>query len=503
VSFLFSTFEDQVLRVQPASDGQRALTTVAFDRVQPIDLPPALLAKAREIFGPVDYIPEPAWGVLDVIGGRGWGKSQRLIGHYGLFRMLTADLAGLAPGEWGFFAVVAPDVETGAQSFRFALGAAKAAPSIAHLIESESSDRFVIARPDGRRVAFEVFAASKGGSSVRGRSLVGAGLDEASFFRDRATGTINDADIFSAITPRVLPGGMVVVATTPWLENVGLAATEFTKNFATPTTCIAAHCPTLTMLDTAQNRAMAAREYKRDEDNARRELDAEFLTGGAGLFFGPELVAPAIAPDLPISESWDGKTPDVVSGDIGLVQDASAFAATRRVGDQVILVDLLELRPRKGSPLKLSDVVRLGCEFAERHGAKTIRVDHHVLEPAREHLPDGFHLDPVEGGQAPKAERFLKVRELLRQGQLRIPGQFAQLATQLGDVVSKPTPGGSLSITLPRRGGTHLDTVSAFVIAAWAVAASDGTDWNKVAEINNRLSNRGRSRWFGMGGRGF
>lgn len=201
MSMPFSAFEDQVLRAQPATDGQRALTIVAFDRAQPIDLPPALREKARKIFGPIDHIPEEARGVLVVIGGRGWGKTQRLIGHYGLWRMLTASLVGLAPGEWGFFAGLAPDVETGVQSLRFALGVAKATPSIARLIESESSDRFVIARPDGHRVAFEVFAASKGGSSVRGRSLVGAGFDEASFFRSKETGQINDDDNVSAALP--------------------------------------------------------------------------------------------------------------------------------------------------------------------------------------------------------------------------------------------------------------------------------------------------------------
>jgi hypothetical protein len=160
-----------------------------------------------------------------------------------------------------------------------------------------------------------------------------------------------------------------------------------------------------------------------------------------------------------------------IGGDIGLVRDASAFVAVHRIGDIITLADALELRPRKGSPLKLSEVVRQGCEFAQRHGQKTIHVDHHVLEPAREHLPKGFKLEPVAGGNEAKAERFRVLKEALRTGNARIPGPLARVAHQLSTVVGKPTAGGIMSITIPRRAGTHGDAAAAFVVAV--ASASD------------------------------
>jgi hypothetical protein len=477
----FLRFQRDVLR-RPLSIGQQVLASVAVDGVDPIELETeAEREMAHRILGPVDRIPESARGVLVVVGGRAWGKT-RFLGDYLLWRGLTADVSSLAPGEMLFGPIVAPDVDTGGQALRFALGAAEATPAIASLIESKTTSGFVLRRPDGVRYSQEVFAASRGGANVRGRSLAAGGMDEASFLRDPKTGQVNDVGNFTAMAPRVLPGGLVVLATTPWIEGVGLAATEYAANFGNPTTAIAVHAPTLLMLDSAQNRAMVERERRRDPDNAAREFDAVFLTGGAGVFFGPELLGPALDDGLSPRESAEPGYRVAIGGDLGLVTDCSAFVAVHRAGDQIVVADMLEMAPSKGKPLKLSEVVRAGCAFAARHGQRVIAVDHHALEPAREHLPEGFKLVPVEGGQAPKVERFLCVRDTLRESRLHIPGAFSALVSQLGDVVAKPTAGGGLSITIPRRSGSHGDTAAAAVLAIWKVSQDDARHANAYTD---------------------
>jgi hypothetical protein len=58
-------------------------------------------------------------------------------------------------------------------------------------------------------------------------------------------------------------------------------------------------------------------------------------------------------------------------------------------------------------------------------------------------------------------------RALLHEGRLRLPNH-PRLLQQLRDVVSKPTPGGGLSITSSRRAGTgHGDLVTAMVLAVY------------------------------------
>ena len=67
----------------------------------------------------------------------------------------------------------------------------------------------------------EALPATRGGSALRGRSLVGAVLDEAAFFRDEDY-SVNDAEIYRAVAPRILPEGQTIIASTPWAEGVGL-----------------------------------------------------------------------------------------------------------------------------------------------------------------------------------------------------------------------------------------------------------------------------------------
>lgn len=454
----FVDFVQGVLKVK-LTPAQRVLALVAFDGVEPCQLDEADRELAKVLFGPVDTFPPVARGVLVAVCGRGSGKTY-LLALYNLWRALVADLSALAPGERAVAVVVAPDKGTARQALRFAHGAAESCPSIGRLVTSEAADGFVVRRSDGKSVSLEVAAATRGGSSLRGRSFVSAGLDETAFHRDESA-VVNDVDLFDAVAPRILPGGMIVVASTPWAES-GLLYTEFTKNWGDPKTAIAARAPTLLM--NPSKFLEVARERERNPDKARREMDAEFIGLGSNFYFGAELSA-AIDRDLDVQLKPQSGASVTIGGDVGLVNDASAFVAVHRVGDVVSLAEVLELRPKKGSPLRLSEVVKQGCAFAERHGRKTIHVDHHALEPAREWLPKGLKFEPIAGGQEAKAERFRLLKEALRCGNIRIPGPLSRVASQLADVIGKPTPGGGTSITMPRRNGHHNDVAAAFVVA--------------------------------------
>lgn len=499
----FHQFLTGLCRV-PLTPGQGVIVKVAFDGVEPKDLPEAERGLAQKIFGPLDTIPPEARAVFVAVCGARAGKTYILGALYSLWRALVADLSTLAPGEVAVALIVAPDLRLARQAIRYAVGAAELIPAVKRCIESKSTDQLTIRRPDGHVVTIEALPATRGGSALRGRSLVSAVLDECAFFRDESA-VVNDVDLFRAVAPRVLPGGLVVIASTPWTE-AGLLYDEFTKNWGSPRTALAAHAPTLFLLNTKRNQEAVARERERDPDNAAREFDAEFMTGGAGLFFGPTLVAPALIQGLPPCLKPPRGAIVGVGGDFGLVRDSSAYAAIHRTArtnapDLYRLGELLERRPTKGSPLKLSEVVKLGCEFAARHERKVIGVDHYALEPAREHLEKDFVLDPVEEGNAPKTERYLKARELFRQSQIQIPGEYVRLVVQLGDVVGKPLPGGGYSITMPRRHGAHGDLVAAFVNAIWLASQGDLVDWGALHLANARV--KPVTRWGSSRGRGY
>lgn len=457
----FTNFAVEVLQI-PLTPAQRVLVAVAFDGVDPTNLDDADRTIAAELFGAVDIVPPSARSVLVAVIGARAGKTYLLIAAYSLWRALFANLSTLAPGEIAVALIVAPDLRLARQALRYASGAVQAHRDLAQMVVSESSESLQIRRPDGRTVAIEVLPATRGGSALRGRSLVSAALDEAAFFRDENS-IVNDGDLFKAVAPRVLPGGLVILASTPWVEE-GLLHSQFDKNWGNPRTALAAHGPTLLMLPTERNREAVAREMETDPDNAAREFGAEFILGGSATFFDTETLKNCVSDEYDATISNAGTS---VGGDIGLVHDSSSFVAVRNLGEVVVVLDTAELRPSKGQPLKLSFVVEHASEFAKRHNSKFIFVDHHVLQPAREHLPKGITLNAVPGGQAAKNERFVMVRQAMKEGRLVIPSEFRRLRAQLADVYSKPLPGGGVQIFQRRKAGAHGDVASAFILAAW------------------------------------
>lgn len=278
--------------------GQRVLCAVAYDRVEPKDLPPEDREMALRIFGPVETIPKSARGTLAVVAGARSGKSYLLIGLHMVWAALTVDLGSLAPGQKAVSLVVAVNIKLRNEVIAYAYGACLSKPELKAALfvskgkkEEHAADSFGIRRKDGRIVMLEAGVAGRGGYGARGRSLVSAYLDEGAFFR--AEGQACDTDIYTAASPRVLPGGLTVVASTPWHE-AGLLYEMWSKNHGKPTTCLVAHAPTHVMQDNAFTQELIARERSRDPDNAKREFDAEFVKSGTSIFFEPSLIEAAI-----------------------------------------------------------------------------------------------------------------------------------------------------------------------------------------------------------------
>jgi hypothetical protein len=187
--------------------------------------------------------------------------------------------------------------------------------------------------------------------------------------------------------------------------------------------------------------------------------------------------------------------------DLALTRNSTAFVAAYP-GPIIRVGEIVELRPAHRQPLKLSQVMAEGCDFAERHGARLLHSDHHVLEPAREHLREGFSLEPVSAKAVDRVERFIVVRSLFNEGRIKVPGCYQKLIAQLRDVVSKPIAGGLVQIILRSRGMQHSDIAAAFVLAAWA-AAMQSAEMGLVeaAALNDAVCPD--SRWEGSPSRGF
>jgi hypothetical protein len=482
----------EALGVRP-SPAQRVLWEVIADGTQPEDLPEHERAIARQLFGEVDTIPPELLAVVAIVKGGRIGGS-----YFAALRLIhlavTVRLA-LAPGEQASALIVAPDLRLAKQAFRYVAGAIDSVPELGALEVRRTEDAIAIQREDGQLVAIECLPATRGGSALRGRTLVGVLLDEAAYFRDESA-AVNDADIYRAVAPRVVPGGQLLISSTPWAE-MGLLFDLFQANHGAPKTCVAARAPTLLMrTDDPNTIRHVERETERDPQTAAQEFGAEFMGRGAGTFFDGAAIDRAIDPTLTIPGP---RLPRMAAGvDPGFSRDASAFVATGSDGDRFAVVEVDELRPEKGKPLQPSAVVVRWAELARRLGLGSVLSDVHYRESLREHFgAQRIGLEPVPEGQIGKRAMYERTRALLNEGKLRLPNH-PRLIRQLREVIGKPTPGGGFSIMSPRRAGAHGDLVSALVAAVYALGDGKVSSYRVLLPRDLEDRDQPRDRFLGL-----
>lgn len=462
---------------------QQAICRVAFDGGEVGDDP-----LAQRAFGAIGAIPAQCRKVFAAVCGARAGKSYVLTSLPLLWKSLTVPLTTLAPGQQAAAMVVAPSIRLARETYRYALGAAQAHPELRKLLSNISQDAFLINRPDGI-VSFECAPATSGGAALRGRSLVAAAMDECAFFRDEKY-SVNDRDIFRAITPRLLEGGILVVPSTPWIKS-GLLYDLWQENHTHPETSLVAHAPTELLRPTMA--ALVRQERQRDPENAAREYDAEFMESGAGSFFEPVSIELATNKALQVGSLRPKQGCVVTVGaDFAFRSDCSALVVVHQYGQKRIVADIVELKPKKGEPLRPSEVVETFAKVAKEHKAEAVVADGHYRESIAELLSTydlGFISAPQGAGG--KALQYQCTRTLLRDGLVTIPDD-PRLISQLKEVQYRATSGGGVSIASPRyKGGGHGDICSALVLALYRFGGFDfekpepqkGTrEWNQMVE---------------------
>ncbi|MBN1605508.1 MAG: hypothetical protein JW940_02690 [Polyangiaceae bacterium] len=451
--------------------GQRVFWSVAADRVPFSSLSTDDLEVAREMFGDIGDIgiPESAWRHVCVVKGADVGFSY-LGGLRLLHRALTATELG-APGEVRPALVVAPDLRLGRIPVRNALGAAQSVPAIARMIESSTSDGFVLAREGGRKTSVECLPATAGGRALRGRRYLEVLFDEAAFFRD-SDYAVNDVDCRRAVTSRCL--GTFWNGSTPWLESADVWKT-FEHNFAHPSTALAARLPTLLVRTDRRVVELVEAERERDPEGAATEYDCVPPAGSGGYYFDPTAVNACADPDMLAELDPDPNGTAVAGLDPAFQRDASAGVVIRINGDDFEVASVYERRPQRGKPLVPSEVTAEFAALAKSHGARELVSDiHYQVQVAADAADADMSFTPAPGGHAGKAQMFADAKELIHAGRIRWSSQHSRLTRQLRDVIGKPGAAGSLMITSPRRKGAHGDLASAFVAALWLAKQRTG-----------------------------
>ncbi|MGO9838133.1 MAG: hypothetical protein ACLP1X_28460 [Polyangiaceae bacterium] len=448
---------------------QRVLCAVTFDGTEPRELDEADRAIARQLFGDVESIPAEARRVVVAVCG-GWsGKSWLLCALRAVHLALTVDTTTLGPGDEGVAVIVAPDLaDLGKQTFRFVRGAIASKHELeARVVGKPLANSVTLAGIGNRPVRIEVLAATSGGKAGRAKRFVYFCMDESAFFRDTDY-AVNDQDLYDAALMRLMPGGQLAVVSTPWLEG-GLLYDLFSRNHGHPVDAVAARAPTALMRsDDALLLARIEQVRARDPEKAAREFDGEFLPPGSATFFDPRAITSASEEDYEFPCAAPVGSVVSFGSDFGFARNSSALAVSATSDGISRLLELVEIIPTKEAPLVPSAVVAAFAAIVHRHKGRAMMADSHYRESIQEHLrAANLALVDAPAGQPGKADAYLRARELLHAGRVRLP-RNERLLRQLREVVGKPQPGGGMSISSPKwASGAHGDLVSAWVLSVY------------------------------------
>lgn len=429
-------------------------------------------------------------------GGRG-GKTSRLVAVQSIYAAWTVALPTIAKGEEAVSLIIAPDLKQSGHALQFVRGYIDNSPELSAAKVGESADCVHIRRPhDGAVVVIMVRAASRGGRGGRAFTLVSAALDEACFFRDESSGIVNDAEMYRAVVPRIVPGGWCWLASTPWVAGTGLLEDMIGKNWGTHENCLCVVAPTRSLNPTWDpDGSIEANMRATDPDNADREIDAVPMVAGSAQFFDGSALKSAIDVDRSASLSPVPGAMYGSGGDFAFKRNSSAQAIVWREQRPTVrdgppslphfhLVTLDEQRPEKGMPLRPSAVVDSFAAVLTEYGVGEVGADSHErAEVSSEFDRHNVTVVAIPEGVTGKAETYTLVRTLFREGRLHLP-ENPRLNRQLQDVVGKPMPGGGLSISSPHKAdGSHGDLVSALVAAVWMAVRATPPRRNRLYMI--------------------
>ncbi len=474
----FHEFCLKVLKLK-LTPGQSVIAKVAFGNYDPADLSGEERDIALQMFGGLERVDPKAKRFVVMRLGRGSGKTT-MCTAFCIYKAVTSALTTLGPGAAAYAMVIAPDKDTAKLTIRMAKEMILGQPALQRMVISDTKEMIELRRPDGKVVNIESFAATRGGSAIRGRDILTLILDEAEFMTSTDSAgerdyVVNDRDIWAAAKPRLLPEGKAMLISTPWPVET-LMGELFNENWAKCLTALAIKAPTTLVRNEPHIMALVEDELSKDPENARRELFCEIDGLSGGEFFDVNALSTA----LHETEEWPIKVnpawPVAIGCDLGFTRDSSAIVVVQFDGKKYRLVHAEEMRPKPGKPLKPGEVIAKFSEVAKRYGAAGVIADAYYRESLKEHLSrHGLVVIDAPEGTRGKAEVFQRTRAVLHDGLCVIPKSeiCKRMYQQAKLVVSKAAPGGTTTIKIPRKIGLgHGDIVSAWVLAVHRLAYS-------------------------------
>jgi hypothetical protein len=426
-------------------------------------------------------------------GGRS-GKTSRFLACVAVYCAWTTPLPNLAPKEGAFAFFSAPTKEVAVRIIRFIEGIFATSPVLSRF-GTASTESAKLIRPDSKKIVFRVSA--KGKLSGRGGTCVFYGVDESEFFLDSASFDLDEQ--IKGAEQRVVPGGMVGIVSTPFIEGEGEMQRTLQRERGQHRGALCMEQVSTRELNTTWD---PTGEVEADmlakpggEANVQREIYAVPFPKGTKRFFN---AAKLFAASKRLSNRALKPAAVGAGSDLGFRRDGCALVIANRYVDNLIGIPRMQVfRPVDG-PLVPSQVCTELAATAREYRAAAVGADGVYVETYREHLGKaGLALLDAPTGREGKVGMFLAASQVLTDDRLCLgdlpDDEREDLVDQLGRITEKKLPGGGVEIIVPRRvvrteadaaqaTTDHCDGAAALVIALWACGAGAGV----IREANSR-----------------
>ncbi len=397
---------------------------------------------------------------LWAICGRGSGKS-RIVAFLAVCWAAGRQYA-LAPGEYVYVGIFAPDRKQAAVTFRYVRGLLTSVPALAALIVNETKDSLELSNG----VVIEVITASL--AAPRGRAYALAIVEEAAFLpTDQSANP--DTELLRALRPALarVPGSLLAVVSSPYARR-GEVWRAWQRYHGQPDgEVVFVQAETLALNPTFDQHAIE-RAYEEDPASAAAEYGAQFRTD-VETFVAREAVEACVVPErreLPPAGHRYTAFVDPSGGS----QDSMTLAIAHREEGRVVLDLLRERRP----PFSPEAVVREFVETLRAYGVTRVTGDRYGGEWPRERFRE--HGITYDLAAQSKSDLYRAVLPMINSGRVELLDE-PRLIAQLCALERRTARGGRDSIDHAPGGR---DDVANAVSGALVLAASgrrDPHDW--------------------------
>jgi hypothetical protein len=417
--------------------------------------------------------------------------------------------ARLAPGEIGTVACISPTREQAKIVQRYALGYLMASPVLRDEIADVTADE--IRLHNGNVIA----TLANDFRTLRGRTLLLAILDEASFLRDESS-TTPDIEAARALLPGLsTTRGMLCILSSPYRRN-GLLYQRYRDHFGHDGDDVLCVAGASTMFNPTLDVAMIDAARAADPQAALSEWDGEFRSDLLQFLDDAQIDAaidasrPAELP--PPSRAICYAFTDMAAGG----PDASTICVCYRDGERIICA---ALRGRHGNPQ--AAVEEFAALAKQQYKCRSVTGDNF----AKDWVANAYRSCGLEYRRSPltRSDLYLEGRIYFARSLINIPNNPV-LVRELRFLERRVSKTGRDQVSHPVAGGTHHDDHANALFGAMYLCAkaaqrvkpkivspsvfSNGNWWNDPAASPSRQpttteaffqNSYGGSRWPGSG----